>query len=195
MAASPALPASPIELDTPRLRLRLWRNADREPFAALNQDPRVMEHFPALIPRERSDASIDAFMTGFAERGWSNWAVERRDSGEFIGFTGLTIPARQFAFSPCIEVGWRLAHAHWGRGFASEAARAALEAGFERIGLAEIVSMTALTNLRSQAVMRRIGLVDAQFHFEHPGVPEGHPVRPHCLYRLTAAQWRDAVRR
>ena len=179
-----------IELDTPRLRLRTWRDSDRAPYAALNADPRVMAHFPAPISREASDASVDAFVAGFAERGWSNWAVERRDTGEFIGFTGLTVPKRQFPFSPCVEVGWRLAHAHWGQGFASEAARAALAAGFERIGLDEIVSMTALTNTRSQAVMRRIGLVDARFTFDHPGVPEGHALRPHCLYRLTAAQWR-----
>jgi len=179
-----------IELETPRLRLRTWRDSDRSPFAALNQDPRVMEHFPAPIPRERSDASIDAWQRDFTERGWSNWAVERRDSGEFIGFTGLSIPQRQFSFSPCVEIGWRLAHIHWGQGFATEAACAALAAGFERIGLNEIVSMTALTNLRSQAVMRRIGLADARHTFDHPGVPEGHALRPHCLFRLTAAQWR-----
>lgn len=189
------VPTPAIELQTPRLRLRLWRDGDREPFAALNQDPRVMEHFPGLIPRERSDASVDAFIAGFAERGWSNWALERRDTGEFIGFTGLSIPRADLPFSPCVEVGWRLAHAHWGFGFASEAASAALQAGFERIGLAQIVSMTALSNLRSQAVMRRIGLVDTDFTFEHPGVPEGHPVRPHCLYRLDAAAWRAAAGR
>jgi RimJ/RimL family protein N-acetyltransferase len=180
----------PIELLTPRLRLRCWHDADRDPFAALNADPRVMAHFPAPISRARSDASIDAWQSDFAQRGWSNWALERRDSGEFIGFTGLTIPQREFSFSPCVEIGWRLAHAHWGQGFASEAARAALAAGFDRIGLAEIVSMTALTNLRSQAVMRRIGLVDARSIFDHPGVPEGHAVRPHCLFRLRAAEWR-----
>lgn len=186
---------TPIEVETARLRLRTWRDSDRAPYAALNADPRVMAHFPALIPREASDASVDAFIAGFAERGWSNWAVERRDTGEFIGFTGLTIPKRHFAFSPCVEVGWRLAHAHWGFGFASEAALASLTVGFERIGLDEIVSMTALSNTRSQAVMRRIGLVDAGFIFEHPGVPEGHALRPHCLYRLTALQWRSRLAR
>jgi RimJ/RimL family protein N-acetyltransferase len=181
---------TPIELETPRLRLRQWREEDREPFAALNADPRVMEHFPALIPRERSDATVDGCMAAFATRGWGNWAVERVDTGEFIGFTGLSIPQRQFHFSPCVEVGWRLAHAHWGHGFASEAAGAALAVGFERLGLDEIVSMTACTNIRSQAVMRRIGLVDTGEVFEHPGVPEGHPVRPHMLFKLAAAQWR-----
>jgi RimJ/RimL family protein N-acetyltransferase len=172
-----------IEIDTPRLRLRTWRDEDREPFAALNADPRVMEHFPGLIPRERSDATVDACMKAFATRGWGNWAVERKD-------TGLSIPQRQFHFSPCVEVGWRLAHAHWGHGFASEAARAALLVGFEQLELDEIVSMTAVSNLRSQAVMRRIGLVDTGEVFEHPGVPEGHPVRPHVLFKLGADQWR-----
>src|ERR1700752_4115889 len=107
---------APIELDTPRLQLRRWRDSDRAPFAELNQDPRVMEHFPAPIPRERSDASIDAFMASFAERGWSNWAVERRDTGEFIGFTGLTGPKHRFAFSPCGEGGWGPAPGHLGPG-------------------------------------------------------------------------------
>jgi RimJ/RimL family protein N-acetyltransferase len=179
-----------IELETPRLVLRTWRESDREPYAALNQDPRVMEHFPGLIPRERSEALVDGCIAAFASRGWGNWALERRDTGEFIGFTGLSIPRADLPFSPCVEVGWRLAHAHWGFGFASEAALAALRVGFEQIGLGEIVSMTALTNLRSQAVMRRIGLVDTGFTFEHPGVPEGHPVRPHCLFKLGAQQWR-----
>jgi RimJ/RimL family protein N-acetyltransferase len=183
-----------IELDTPRLRLRAWREADRVPFAALNRDKRVMEHFPALIPTERSDESIAAWQADLIERGWSNWAIERRDTGEFIGFTGLTIPKHALPFSPCVEIGWRLAHAHWDHGFATEAARAVLAVGFEQIGLPEIVSMTALRNVRSQAVMQRIGLVDARFHFEHPGVPQGHPVRPHCLYRLTASVWRAQPR-
>jgi RimJ/RimL family protein N-acetyltransferase len=182
---------TPIELDTARLRLRLWREEDREPFAALNADPLVMAHFPALIPRDRSDATVDACISAFATRGWGNWAVERRDTGEFIGFTGLSIPQRQFHFSPCVEIGWRLAHAHWGQGFATEAARAALAVGFERIGLAEIVSMTAVGNVRSQAVMRRIGLVDTGEVFEHSGVPVGHPVRPHVLFKLGAPQWQQ----
>ncbi|MEK8030351.1 GNAT family N-acetyltransferase [Ideonella sp. DXS29W] len=183
---------NPIELQTPRLRLRRWREEDREPFAALNQDARVMEHFPGLIPRDRSDATVDACINAFATRGWGNWAIERRDTGEFIGFTGLSIPQRRFHFSPCVEVGWRLAHAHWGQGFATEAARVALQVGFQQLDLDEIVSMTAVGNLRSQAVMRRIGLVDTGEVFEHPGVPEGHPVRPHCLFKISAEQWRAA---
>lgn len=172
------------ELETGRLRLRTWREADREPFAALNADPAVMEFFPALQDRAQSDASIDAWMAQFASRGWSNWAVERRDSGEFIGFVGLSEPRRRLPCSPCVEIGWRLARPHWGQGLASEAARAALDFGFDTIGLAEIVSFTAIANRRSRAVMERIGMRDAHEDFEHPGVPEGHALRLHCLYRL-----------
>lgn len=178
-----------IEFDTPRLRLRRWRDVDRALFAAMNADPIVMEFFPALQTRASSDGAIDAWEAQFDERGWSNWAVERRDSGEFIGFVGLNVPRRALPFSPCVEVGWRLARDHWGRGFASEAARGALRLGFDQLGLEEIVSFTALTNLRSRAVMERIGMSDARQDFEHPAVPEGHRLRPHCLYRLTRAQW------
>ena len=178
-----------IELDTSRLRLRQWRPSDREPFAALNADPLVMEFFPATQTRAASDASIDAWQSQFASQGWSNWALELRGSGDFIGFTGLSVPRRVLPFSPCVEVGWRLARAHWGRGYATEAARAALEAGFTRIGLAEIVSFTALGNLRSRAVMERIGMRNSNQDFEHPGIPEGHALRGHCLYRIRREEW------
>ncbi|MBS0445480.1 MAG: GNAT family N-acetyltransferase [Proteobacteria bacterium] len=180
-----------IEATTPRLRLRGWRDADRAPFAALNADPTVMEYFPAAISREASDAGIAAWQAQLDERGWSNWAVERRDSGEFIGFVGLSVPRRTLPCSPCVEIGWRLARAHWGHGFASEAARASLAIGFDTIGLAEIVSFTALDNRRSRAVMERIGMTnDPAEDFEHPGVPEGHALRLHCLYRLGRDAWR-----
>ena len=175
---------APFELETGRLRLRSWRDADREPYAALNADPAVMEFFPALQGRATSDASIDAWQAELESRGWSNWAVERLDHGAFIGFVGLSVPRRQLPCSPCVEIGWRLARAHWGQGFASEAARAALAFGFDTLGLDEIVSFTAVDNRRSRAVMERIGLRDAHQDFEHPGVPEGHRLRLHCLYRL-----------
>ena len=178
-----------IEIETPRLLLRQWREADRGPFAALNADPVVMEFFPSVQDRVASDAAIDAWRGQLASRGWSNWAVETRAGREFIGFVGLTIPRRALPFSPCVEVGWRLARAHWGQGYATEGARHALRAGFERFGLEEIVSFTTLANLRSRAVMERIGMHDAKSEFEHPAVPEGHRLRPHCLYRITRAQW------
>jgi RimJ/RimL family protein N-acetyltransferase len=185
--------AEVFELDTLRLRLRTWRETDRAPFAALNADPAVMELFERPLSREQSDAGIDIWRTQFAERGWSNWAVEVRASGQFIGFTGLSIPRRPLPFSPCVEVGWRLARAAWGHGYATEAARASLRFGFERLRLDEIVSFTAIDNARSRAVMERIGMRNAQQDFEHPALPEGHRLRLHCLYRLRRADWEGSV--
>jgi RimJ/RimL family protein N-acetyltransferase len=178
-----------IEFETPRLRLRQWRDSDRAPFAALNADPAVMEFFPSVQSRETSDASIAFWQSQFASQGWSNWAVELVATGGFIGFIGLSVPRRVLPCSPCVEVGWRLARAFWGNGYATEGASGALRAGFERIGLAEIVSFTALGNLRSRAVMQRIGMRDTGRDFEHPAVPEGHPLRRHCLYRITRGEW------
>jgi RimJ/RimL family protein N-acetyltransferase len=178
-----------IEFKTPRLRLRPWRASDREPFAAMNADPAVMEFFPSLQSRDNSDASIDAWQSQFASQGWSNWAAELIESGEFIGFVGLSVPRRALPFSPCVEIGWRLARRFWGKGLATEAAGGALRVGFERLSLAEIVSFTAVGNSRSRAVMERIGMRNAHQDFEHPGVPEGHALRLHCLYRISGSQW------
>jgi RimJ/RimL family protein N-acetyltransferase len=178
-----------VEVDTARLRLRQWRESDREPFAALNADPAVMEFFLSPLSRESSDASIDAWQSQLASRGWSNWALELKASGELLGFTGLSIPRRVLPFSPCVEVGWRLARTHWGQGYATEAARAALEVGFVRLDLPEIVSFTTVGNVRSRAVMERIGMRDAKQDFEYPGFPEGHPLRRHCLYRISREAW------
>lgn len=188
---SPSNPkGAAIELATPRLRLRQWRDADREPFAALNADPVAMEFFPAPLAREASDAMLEGFRQQIEERGWSNWAVEVAATGAFIGFVGLTVPKRALPFMPCVEIGWRLARAHWGQGYAAEGARAALRAGFERLELEEIVSFTALLNTRSRKVMERIGMRDAHEDFEHPALPPGHALRPHCLYRLAREEWR-----
>ena len=182
-----------MEVDTPRLRLRQWREADREPFAAMNADPAVMEFFVSVQSREGSDASIDAWQSQLVSRGWSNWALELRTSGELLGFTGLSVPRRALPFTPCVEVGWRLARRHWGRGYATEAARAALEVGFARLELPEIVSFTSVGNRRSRAVMERIGMRDAEEDFEYPSFPEGHPLRRHCLYRITREAWARAA--
>jgi RimJ/RimL family protein N-acetyltransferase len=181
--------AAPIEFETPRLRMRQWRDADRAPYAAMNADPQVMEYFPALQTRAARDASIDAWQSQFAAQGWSNWAAELVETGQFIGFVGLSVPRRSFAFSPCVEIGWRLARPFWGRGLATEAARAALRIGFERLDLREIVSFTALANRRSRAVMERIGLRNANEDFEHPAIPVGSPLRLHCLYRIRRLEW------
>jgi RimJ/RimL family protein N-acetyltransferase len=178
-----------IEFDTERLRLRQWCAADREPFAELNADPKVMEFYPALLNRAESDAMANRCEALIAERGWGFWAVETKSMHEFIGFVGLHTPAPELPFSPCVEVGWRLAVRHWGKGFATEAARGALRVGFERLGLSEIVSFTSTGNIRSRAVMERLGMHGTVETFEHPNIPVGSVLRKHCLYRLSRGQW------
>ena len=180
-----------IEFKTPRLRLRRRRDSDRAPFAAMNADPTVMEFFPALQSREASDASIATWQSQLATQGWSNWAVELRQSNQFIGFIGLSVPRRVLPFSPCVEIGWRLARENWGKGYATEGAKACLRVGFEQIGLSEVVSFTAAGNLKSRAVMERIGMRNADQDFEYPGLPEGHALRLHCLYRIARSQWNE----
>ncbi|WP_207455544.1 GNAT family N-acetyltransferase [Herbiconiux sp. SYSU D00978] len=180
-------------LETPRLILRRWRDADRAPFAALNADPEVMRYFPATLDRQQSDAFVDRIEQHFDEHGYGLWALEHRGSGEFLGFVGLKLALFEAHFTPAPEVGWRLARAAWGQGYASEAATAALAAGFERFGLDEIVSMTALLNERSQRVMQRIGMHrDPADDFDHPLVAPSHPLRRHLLYRLGAQEWRGS---
>lgn len=181
-----------IEFDTDRLAFRCWHDRHRAPFAAMNADPEVMRYFPSTLTAEQTNAGIDMWLSQFAEHGWSDWAVELKDSGAFIGFIGLSIPRRQLPFSPCVEIGWRLARAHWGHGYATEGARGALAVGYEQLGLEEIVSFTALDNQRSRAVMERLGMRNANADFDHPGVPNGHWLSRHCLYRLTRDEWRGA---
>lgn len=179
-----------IEFNTDRLRLRQWCVADREPFAALNADPKVMEFFPAPLDRAASDAMADRCQSLIAERGWGFWAVESKHSNEFIGFVGLHIPSAELPFSPCVEIGWRLDFQHWGKGFATEAARGALRVGFELLNLSEIVSFATVRNDKSRAVMERLGMREAAA-FEHPSVPAGSALRQHCLYRLSREHWRS----
>jgi RimJ/RimL family protein N-acetyltransferase len=170
------------DLRTDRLLLRHWRESDLEPWAALNADPAVREHFPTVETREQSAESMALIAAALTERGWGLWALEVRDTGEFIGFTGLN-PVRGLPFEG-VEVGWRLARAAWGHGYAAEAARAALTYAFGVLELPEVVSFTSTTNVRSQAVMRRIGMThDPADDFDHPRVPPG-PLRRHVLYRI-----------
>ena len=183
----------PIEPVTARLRLRQWRDADRAPFAALNADPEVMRYFPGVATREASDRSVSVWQAELAERGWSNWAVEVAQTGEFIGFVGLSVPRRaELPFMPCVEIGWRLARAQWGCGYATEAAHAALRVGFERLLLQEIVSFTSVINRPSRAVMERIGMRDSSEDFDHPALPEASDLRRHCLYKIGRQQWSAA---
>jgi RimJ/RimL family protein N-acetyltransferase len=185
----------PAGIATERLVLRAWRAGDRAPFAALNADPAVMEHFPAVLPRAASDALADRIAADLAERGWGLWALETRADGAFIGFTGLQPVTFAAPFAPAVEIGWRLARAAWGHGYASEAARAAAAFAFGELGLGEVVSFTATTNTRSIAVMERIGMTrDPAEDFDHVRVPEGSPLRRHVLYRLGADGWRAGGR-
>lgn len=189
-------------LVTERLVLRQWRSSDLPSFAALNADAEVMAHFPAPLDHHESDALADRIASAIAVNGWGLWAVERRSGGDFIGFTGLSRPRFEASFTPCVEVGWRLARTAWGHGYAQEAARAALAFGWTDLGLDEIVSFTSVGNQRSRAVMERLGMRrtpprrpnpsaqnssgnDLSEHdFENPMLPPGHRLRPHVLYRV-----------
>ena len=171
-------------LATPRLCLRPWRESDLEPFAALNADPQVMQHFPQVLDRAESDAMAARIAAHFERHSFGLWAVEVLGQASFIGFVGLSVPRFQAHFTPCVEIGWRLARAHWGCGYAIEAARAALAHGFDTAGLGEIVSFTVPGNTRSRAVMQRLDMTHAPADdFDHPLLPQGHPLRRHVLYR------------
>jgi RimJ/RimL family protein N-acetyltransferase len=172
-------------LRTERLVLRAWRDADLAPFAAMGADPRVMEHLPGVLSREESDAQARRIRAHFEVHGFGRWAVSRLDEpADFIGFVGLMVHTFEAAFTPCIEIGWRLAADHWNRGLATEGARAALSHGFDVLGLREIVSFTVPGNLASRRVMEKIGLAHvAGGDFDHPRLPAGHPLRRHVLYR------------
>jgi ribosomal-protein-alanine N-acetyltransferase len=179
-----------LSMKTERLILRRWQESDREPFAALNADPAVMEFFPARLTRADSDAVIARIEAGFDEHGFGMWAVELAATGEFLGFTGLSVPRFTAHFTPAVEIGWRLARSAWGHGYATEAAGRALTAGFSEHGLAEIVSFTTPANTRSQAVMARLGMThDPSDDFDHPVLAEDSPLRRHVLYRISARQW------
>lgn len=180
-------------LRTDRLLLRSWRPDDRQAFARMNADPEVMEFFVAPLTREESDAFVDRIEAGFAEHGFGVWAVEEISTGAFIGFTGLLHQTFEAAFTPAFEIGYRFARPAWGQGYATEAAREAVRFAFERAGLVEIVSMTAVGNVRSRAVMNKLGMTrDPDDDFDHPRVPDGHPLKRHVLYRMTIERWHAA---
>jgi len=180
---TPAVPA----LTTACLVLRPWRDDDLAPFAALNADPRVMEFFPGVLSRVESDGLAARIRLHMKAHGFGLWAVELPGVAPFIGFVGLMTVPPALPFAPAVEVGWRLAHEHWGRGYATEAARAAVEFGFGVLGLGEIVSFTAERNRPSRAVMERLGMTHSPAEdFAHPAIPAGHALRRHVLYRLAA---------
>jgi len=177
-----------VDLETPRLWLRRWRPEDLEPFAALNADAEVMEHFPSTLSREETAAAVGRVEKHFETHGYGFWAVELPGRAPFIGFIGLAVPAFEASFTPFVEIGWRLARPWWGQGFATEGAWAALACGFERLGLQEIVSFTVPGNVRSRRVMEKLGFRYSE-EFEHPRIEPGDPHRRHVLYRLSQAEW------
>ncbi len=179
-------------LETRRLILRPWREEDRAAFAAINADPRVMAHFPKVLDRSESDEIFARVLDGFAGQGYGPWALEARGGRPFVGFCGIWSPRFSAHFTPCIEIGWRLAFGAWGRGYATEAAQAALAFAFDRMELEEIVAYAVPENLRSRQVMERLGMVrDPADDFDHPLQPEGAPARRHVLYRLGREAWRS----
>ena len=168
---------------TDRLILRNWRPSDQEPWAALNADPEVMEHFPALLSADEAAAMLAANQALITDRGWGLWAVERRADGVFLGFTGLMPLRESNPLAPGGELGGRFARHAWGAGYASDAARGALAYGFDKLHLPEIVAFTATTNLRSQAVMDRIGMTRREgLDFDHPALPKGHLLERHVVW-------------
>ena len=171
-------------IETDRLILRRWKSSDVEPFVSLNADPRVMEFFPATLSRSETEAMISQIEERIRQQGFGLWAAEAKVTKGFIGFIGLDVPGYPLPFSPCVEVGWRLAFDYWGKGYAQEGARAVLAFGFEKLHLKEIVSFTTVRNFRSRHVMERIGMTyDVQADFDHPQLPKDHPLRRHVLYR------------
>lgn len=182
-----------MTIRTERLVLRPWLEEDLEPFAELNADPRVREYFPGVLSRQESDALVEIVSDHIQRCGWGFWAASLIQTGEFIGFIGLedvhfVAPFNKSA--PAVEIGWRLAFNHWGKGYATEGAIAALQYGFERLNLEEIVSFTPLANQRSRHVMEKIGMHhNSEDDFDHPKLAEGHPLRKHVLYRLEKNKW------
>lgn len=175
------------ELETQRLLLRQWRDSDYSAFALMSADAETMRYFPSTLTEQESHSMADRCRALIEQRGWGFWVAEYKATQEFIGFIGLHVPSAELPFSPCVEIGWRLARHAWGKGLATEGATAVLDFAFRGLGLSEVVAFTALNNSRSERVMQRLGMVRDALSFEHPSLPEGHALRKHVLYRKAAA--------
>lgn len=175
-----------VTLRTPQLLLREWRDDDLAPFAALNADAEVMRHFPNVLTRTESDEGVARIRGHFERYGYGLWAAEHE--GAFIGFIGLNHPRFTAHFTPCVELGWRLARAWQGRGLATEGAAEVLRWALEHVE-EPLVSFTVPGNVASRRVMEKLGLVhDERDDFEHPNLAEGHPLRRHVLYRVQSTK-------
>ena len=178
-----------IELKTERLLLRQWRSEDYTAFSKMNEEPDVMEFYPATLTQKESDAMADKIKNLIEKNGWGFWAVELIDESQFIGFVGLYEPAYILPVTPCVEIGWRLDKNYWGKGYATEAAMAALNFGFSELDLKEIFSFTSINNFKSRAVMERLNMYNTNQNFEHPIIPENNPLREHVLYKIDKDDW------
>ena len=179
-------------LTTERLILRPWQTEDLEPFAQLNADARVMEYYPSTLSREESDRFAERISQELLQNGWGLWAVSVPGVSDFIGYIGLSRVEYPYPFAPAVEIGWRLAYDHWGKGYATEGAKAAIKYGFDKLGLNEIVAFTTPKNIRSRRIMEKLDMHHApEDDFDHPKLPEGHPLRRHVLYRLRSIQLSD----
>lgn len=179
-----------IIIETARLILRHWRADDGAPLTLINQDPQVMEHLPKRLTSAETRAMIQRINHCIEQRGFGLWAVALKQSGVLIGFIGLSTPAFEAPFTPCVEIGWRLSAAHWGQGYATEGAKAALAYGFTQLLLQEIVAFTVPENQRSLRVMQQIGMQrDLQGDFAHPKFPRDHGLSRHLLYRIQRSDW------
>ncbi len=169
-------------LETERLRLRTWQPEDLAPFAAMNADAAVMEFFPSLLTTAETEQAVDRYKFEIETKGYGPWVAELKATGAFIGFIGLHEATFESAFTPCVEIGWRLDKPWWGLGLATEGARVCLDYGFSRVGLKEIFSFTSRLNARSENVMIKIGM-EKIGEFDHPKVEPGSPLVRHVLYR------------
>lgn len=183
---------SPIQLETPRLILRQWKDSDFQEFYALNSDIDVMRYFPCLLTQQESNLLAFKFQNIISETGWGLWAVELKENHQFIGFVGLQNQPTQYSFSPCVEIGWRLAKQYWHQGYATEAAQICLKFAFEQLDLQDVVSFTAKLNIPSQKVMQRLNMQSIS-EFNHPKLEATHPLTSHVLYRMTQQNYFQTV--
>ncbi len=178
-----------IELKTKRLLLRQWRDKDFIDFARLNSDPEVMEFLPKILSVKESNSLAEKIITLISEYGWGFWAVECTNNNSFIGFVGLHEPKYELPVKPCVEIGWRLAREYWGKGYATEAGNASLEFAFKTLNLNEIYSFTSVKNKKSEAVMKRLQLINTQSNFDHPSIPVDSQCSEHVLYKINKEKW------
>ncbi len=178
-----------IELHTSRLLLRQWKKSDYPDFAEMSSNTKVMEYFPKLLTEEESNAIAEKLSKLISDRGWGLWAMEEKSSNRFIGFTGLHEVSNDLPFGPAIEIGWRLSDKFWGKGYATEAAGKVLEFAFTELQIEEIVSFTSTLNLKSEAVMKRLNMINTNCNFLHPKIEDNHPLKEHILYKINKKQW------